>query len=120
MLTLVVQDGNTVLGIGGHALILKGEDGVHDGVAGSGILGLVVQTGHKGGTVNEHILGCRSGANGISFAPVRQGRVIIFLLVVLLIIGEIQYAVRTVFAMAETGALGKGVLTHEGQGGEDN
>ena len=86
MLTLVVQNGNSVLGVSGHTLILEGQDGVHDGAAGGSILGLVVQTGHKGGTVNEHVLGGRSRAHGISLTPVGQGRVVVLLLVVLLIV----------------------------------
>ncbi len=56
VLTFIVHDIQFLFGIGGHTLVLQGQDGVHNGLTVRCILGLVVQTGHERGTMNEHVL----------------------------------------------------------------
>ena len=125
ILTLVVQDGGLLVhALGGtrielQTLVLEGEKAVHLRLEQGGILPVLIDFAvQQGGTMDEQVLGSGSRADGIRFPPVRKGGIIVFLLVVLLVVGEVLDAFCTVCTIL---SLGRCVLAHEGcHGGQED
>ena len=100
ILTHVVERGHRILGIRGGAVPVQLQQGVDEGVAVRLVAGVLGDDpAEEGGAVQKHVLARRGRAQVIGLAPVGQGVVVRFLLVVLLIVRQVLDAFSAVLSI---------------------